>query len=124
MIEPGNELRWTHTNTEGDGDHYRVYLQENKSLEAQFEIFLEALKVYDQRNEKYKDNWRRMGWRGMLIRVRERAERLWDDLWDKQPIPDGVDELIDYDDAIDLINLAGFLIRATRENNRDGSWWT
>lgn len=91
-------------------------------------VFLEALKIYDQRNVKYKDNWRRQGWRGMLVRVRERAERLWDDLWDADPLAVLSDETtmvrgLDVDDAIDLINLAGFLVRGVREGNRDGSWW-
>jgi hypothetical protein len=126
VIEPGNDVRWVHEHTHEDGDYYKVYLQENKSLESQFEIFLEALQIYDQRNVKYKDNWKRMGWRGMLIRVRERAERLWDDLWDAPGFPDdeaeGVQPL-DVDDAIDLINLAAFLIRGVREGNRDGAWW-
>lgn len=127
MREPGNELRWT---MGGGGDqetHATVYFSENEALMAQFEIFMEALKIYDERNAKYKDNWRRMGWRGMLIRVRERAERLWDDLWDAPPKLEG-EAVPEYqphnvDDAIDLINLAGFLARGVREGNRDGAWW-
>lgn len=90
----------------------------------QLHVFIQALKVYSERNAKYNDNWRRMGWRGMLVRVRERAERLWDDLWDAEgPLQrDGAPE-IDVDDAIDLINLTGFLVRGVHDGIRDGSWW-
>lgn len=128
MREPGNELRWTITNEGDAGTHFKVYCNDNKSLESQMTIFLEALKVYDQRNAKYKDNWRRMGWRGMLIRVRERAERLWDDFWDapaQSVLSDDTTMAVthDVDDAIDLINLAAFLVRGIREGNRDGAWW-
>lgn len=93
----------------------------------QFEILMEALQRYSSRNVRYQDNWKRMGWRGMLVRVRERAERLWDSLWDAGPslahshLPAADSEL---DDAIDLINFACFLVRAVRDGNRDGTWWS
>lgn len=93
---------------------------------AQFEVLMEALAKYNERNAEYRDNWRRMGWRGMLVRVRERSERLWDSLWDADTegtlAPAQARER-KLDDAIDMINFAGFLVRAVRENNRDGSWW-
>lgn len=94
--------------------------------EDQLRVLLLAAEVYAERNVKYKDNWKRMGWRGMLVRVRERAERMWDDFWD-QSEPDVNERILypprDADDAIDLINFAAFFVRAVREGNRDGSWW-
>lgn len=126
MREPGNELRVTYDEADGGGRHARVYFSGNDALEQQFRIFMEALKVYDQRNMKYKDNWKRMGWRGVLIRIRERAERLWDDLWDAPGFPDDETEGVepnDVDDALDLINFAAFLVRGVRAGNRDGAWW-
>jgi hypothetical protein len=86
----------------------------------QVAILAAAAEKYGERNLLYNDNWKRMGWRGMLIRVRERAERVWDALWDG-----GTDTLHDasQDDALDMINFAAFLIRAIREGNRDGSWF-
>jgi hypothetical protein len=78
---------------------------DSDSDKAQAVILLEALTIYAERNERYKDNWRRMGWRGALIRLRERVERA-------------------LDDVIDLINFAAFLVRGIRgETTRDGSWW-
>lgn len=110
-----------------DGDCIEVAvparLWGRQGAEDQLTVMIEALLVYSERNLSYKDNWKKMGWRGMLVRSRERVERLWDDFWGREPIPDGVDELFNVDDAIDLINFACFFIRATRENNRDGSWW-
>jgi len=98
---------------------------ETKGVRDQAEIFLIALCVYAEKNKQYKDNWRRMGWRGMIVRVYERADRLWDSLWD-QPLSVTESEIDamakKLDDGFDLINFVGFLIRAATENNRDGSW--
>jgi hypothetical protein len=82
-------------------------------------IMERAIEVYRDRNVHYRDNWRRMGWRGMLFRIRERAERAWDALWDADP--EGPQ--LQTDDLIDLINFCGFAIRAIEDGNRDGSWW-
>jgi hypothetical protein len=117
--EPWNEARPFGTVT---------LLFETEAERAQASVLIEALEVYAERNKKYNDNWRRMGWRGQLIRVRERAERLWDYLWDGAP-RDASDIALphapyDVDDALDLINFAGFLVRAVRDGNRDGTWWS
>lgn len=82
-------------------------------------VLMKAARLYSERNAEYKDNWHRMGWRGMLVRCRERSERLWDAWWDRSQRPTA-----DPDDALDLINFAAFMVRATRgETTRDGSWW-
>jgi hypothetical protein len=76
------------------------------------------------RNPKYNDNWKRMGWRGVLIRIRERAERLWDNWWDGSVMSGDHRLAADVDDAIDLINFAAFMVRALEgEATRDGAWW-
>lgn len=91
------------------------------STQAQERILMKALAIYEERNEKYNDNWRRFGWRGCLFRLRERVERAWDHLWgyDLAAVPDPPD----LDDLYDLINFAAFTIRAVEEGNRDGSWF-
>jgi hypothetical protein len=95
----------------------------------QFDVLYEALSKYRESNEEYRDNWRLMGWRGMLVRVRERAERCWYSLWNA---PNNIDSSQGnmtpalerkLDDAIDGINFFAFLVRAVRANNRDGTWW-
>jgi hypothetical protein len=108
------------------GWEYRLAVTTEAERE-QLKVFIKALHIYSERNEKYNDNWKRMGWRGMLIRVRERAERLWDALWGAVPIEGTQSALvsgpIDVDDAIDLINFSAFLIRAVDAGNRDGNWF-
>lgn len=94
--------------------------QNDPSLLAQASIFIEALTIYEQRNKKYQDNWKRMGWRGCLVRIRERSERLWDHWWNRDNA-----NYDDVDDAIDLINFAAFWARGVRgETTRDGEWWS
>jgi hypothetical protein len=84
-------------------------------------ILLRALDLYAERNEQYQDNWRRSGWKGVVVRIRERSDRLWDAMW-PGGIPYGPGPV---DDAIDLINFAAFLVRAIEgETTRDGEWWT
>jgi hypothetical protein len=102
-----------------------MLLFETEAERRQAEVFVEALAKYAERNAHYHDNWRRMGYRGMLVRVRERAERLWDALfWSDGPTTDyTLWSEARLDDAIDLINFAGFLVRAVRAANRDGNWW-
>lgn len=97
----------------------------DRALLMQAGVLIKALEVYAERNAEYKDNWKRMGWRGCLIRVRERSERLWDSLWDAEAPPTDATKWSykKCDDAIDLINFAAFLCRAVHEDNRDGSWW-
>jgi hypothetical protein len=114
---------------EDEGSNRVLITTETPGEREQLTVMIEALKVYSERNIRYKDNWMRMGWRGMLVRVRERSERLWDGLWDAYASPidgppsDPEDHDDELDDALDLINFAGFLVRAVRAGNRDGSWW-
>lgn len=99
-------------------------LFETQAERDQAEVLVEALGIYAGKNPKYNDNWIRMGYRGCLVRIRERAERLWDQFWDgpTQICPD--QEKVDVDDALDLINFAGFFVRGIRsEATRDGQWW-
>jgi hypothetical protein len=89
----------------------------------QDEIFTKALRIYERRNEGYRDNWVRFGWKGCIFRVKERAERLWDGLWDRSDAltPEQAEAL--KDDCIDLINFAAFTYRAIDERNRNGDWF-
>jgi hypothetical protein len=92
-----------------------------EDVTRQAAVLLRALDIYAERNVRYADNWRRSGWRGVVVRIRERSDRLWDAMW-PGGIPYGPGPA---DDAIDLINFAGFLVRAIEgETTRDGEWWT
>lgn len=117
------EIEYSNRVSESIGDWPRTFTihVESESEAIQLGCLLEALKIYAERNVKYKDNFQRMGWRGMLIRIRERAERLWDSAWSAEPgYPARDVPPVDVDDAIDLINFACFFIRAVRYGNRDG----
>lgn len=88
-------------------------------VHRQARVLLLALDIYAERNVKYRDNWRRSGWRGIVVRVRERSDRLWDMMWPGTGEPEEA-----VDDAVDLINFAAFLVRAIGgETTRDGEWW-
>jgi hypothetical protein len=93
-------------------------------------VLLEAAEIFSDRNAKYKDNWRRQGWRGPLYDLRRKVERVWDHLWDAEPTPlrEGIDPVSlathDVDDALDIVNYAAILVRAVREGDRDGAWWS
>jgi hypothetical protein len=102
-------------------------LATNDSNIKQLDVVLRALAIHDDRNVRYKDNWRRFGWRGCLFRLRERTERAWDALWEA-PLPPADDEKFEgqdavIDDLLDLINFAAYTIRAIEEGNRDGTWF-
>lgn len=113
------------------GDEQRInaalnalgFSADNAPVKAQFEILVGSLFIYAERNKGYKDNWIKMGWRGQLIRIRERSERLWDRLWNWDGDPSHAAD-VSPDDAYDLINFACFLIRGIDgEATRDGAWW-
>jgi hypothetical protein len=93
---------------------------EDPGLADQEAVMIEALNIYRERNRKYKDNWRRYGWRGCLYDLRRKVERAWDLLWNAEDT-----EQLDVDDLLDVINYAAITVRAVRELNRDGTgrWW-
>ena len=86
----------------------------------QARVLAQALCVYDERNAKYMDNWKRSGWRGALFKLKLKVERAWDVMWDANPSDVTTD---DVDDLLDAINCAGMAVRAMEDKNRDGSWW-
>jgi hypothetical protein len=93
------------------------------SIDAEQEhgaVLLEALRVFQERNAVYKDNWKVSGWRGNLFKLRLKVERAWAVLWDAPPYP--ISDL-DVDDLLDVINYAACTIRCIRDGNRGGSWW-
>lgn len=81
------------------------------------DVLEEALAVHEQRQEAYRDNWRRQGWRGSLFKLRLKVERAWDVWWGAEPQPEP-----DVDDLLDVINYAAMTVVAIREGDRDGTW--
>lgn len=116
---------------DGERVGYNITFQPHVALDRsnleQLNVMLEALKIYEERNQKYKDNWRRQGWRSCLFDLRRKVERVWDTFWNHpdSPCEEGWPtdrEPPDLDDALDTINFAALATRAVREGNRDGSW--
>ena len=89
------------------------------------DILDEAMGTYKERNELYRDNWKRMGLKGMVFRIRERAERVWDATFGKKRelvhLPE--DYSATRDDLIDQINFCVFAVRAIDEDNLNGDWF-
>lgn len=91
-----------------------------ESVLEQAQIFCEAMNIYADRNEKYRDNWKRKGWRGALFGARLALERAWDLLWGPKPVPEHA--AFDVDDLLDTMNYAAQAVRLIRAGDRDGSW--
>lgn len=83
--------------------------------DPQFDITDEALAIYFSKNEKRSDSWRGAGWKGNLVEMRKKLDRLWA-VWD------GPVDKKDIDEALDLINATVFYIRCVREQNPNGNW--
>lgn len=77
-------------------------------------VLNEALNIFIERNGKRQDGWKEAGWKGNLVEMRKKLDRLWA-AWDS---PDKKD----IDEALDLINAAVFYIRCVKEDNKNGNW--
>jgi hypothetical protein len=86
----------------------------------QIVVFVEAYNLYKQRNLRHEDVWKESGWIGMLVDMRKKMDRTWNDF-----INVGSDEdasKMDLDSALDLLNFTVFFIRQIRANERNGNW--
>lgn len=96
---------------------------ESKPNDPQLEVFMEAFEVYHDRQVRYGDQvWQASGWRGMLVDMRKKLDRLWAEYYNLDNSGDVNPEKYNLDSAIDLINFTAFFIRQVRENDRDGEW--
>lgn len=74
-------------------------------------VLLEAMQLYAERNNTYKDLWRVDGWMGLVHHIRHkslRIHRLFSRHQDAEKMPK-------LDDAPDLINYTAMFIRMGRE---------
>lgn len=83
------------------------------SLEDQFFVFMLALTVNANRERKYRGLWRKYGYKGVMTHVASKAARAQVAV-DRGTLPQ------DLDDALDILNYAGFLIRLAVDGDRDG----
>ena len=86
-------------------------IEPTESNADQFGVFLEALKIHEERNKRYRDVWRESGWKGALFDIKKKASRLW-----RQYMGEEETEGADLDDAYDLMNFAAFFVRGYQQN--------
>ncbi|HWI68737.1 MAG TPA: hypothetical protein VNS88_10190 [Nitrospiraceae bacterium] len=75
-----------------------------------------ARAVFSERNEKRKSAFRQAGWKGQLVEMRKKLDRLWAVWGERSPEPKDIDE------ALDLINAAIFFIMLAEEDEPNGRW--
>lgn len=92
-------------------------LPDNPDTRAQLHVFLGALKVYVDREPKYRGGWRQRGWKGNVADVLRKVERVRSMFWDQDYEPLKGDNA---DDIIDLMNYCAFFMRNADEGNRTG----
>lgn len=94
------------------------------SHDIQEQIFMEALVIFNERQERYGDEvWQASGWRGMLVDMRKKLDRLWAEYYNLDNTGKHINaESYDLDSAYDLLNFTVFFIRQVRANQRDGEW--
>jgi hypothetical protein len=98
--------------------HRRGVVIPMEDRDDQMHVFLDAYDIYKERNAVRQDAWRDAGWKGQLVEMRKKLDRLWA-VWRR----DGtVTTEKDIDEALDLINATAFFIRCVREENPDGNW--
>jgi hypothetical protein len=86
--------------------------------EPQMAVFLKAWTIYAERQEEHGDQvWTASGWRGMLVDMRKKLDRLWFKYWGRVPTNE-----VNLDSAYDLLNYTAFFIRQVEANNQNGDW--
>jgi hypothetical protein len=90
----------------------------DESQVEQLAVLLEAFAVFVERNKRYRDVWKKSGWKGSLFDIRKKVTRMWSVFWHGHPD----EKAKECDDAIDSINFAAFFVRNVRDNNELGDW--
>ncbi len=96
-------------------DYYNI--DWNDSNREQFAIFLQALQLFNERNKRYRDQWKETGWRGALYDIVKKGRRLFTQFRLATAAPEATD-----DDAWDMINFCAFYLRAKQDGNEWGIW--
>ena len=83
-------------------------------------VFLEALKLYDERTASYGQIWRQYGALSNLLNAARKVDRSMETWWhnDGGAIP--ILHKSNLDDAFDALNYLAFFIRNAREGNLTG----
>lgn len=85
----------------------------------QMKVYLMAFEIFLERNRRHRAQWRVGGIQGLLVDMRKKMERMWNEFM-LSPVPPK-----DVDSPIDLINYGAFLVQALAEEKRGsrvGTW--
>jgi hypothetical protein len=88
---------------------------DTESEKQQVLTVLNALEIFSRKNADYDDGWKCYGSYGAAFFIKDRANRIWRSM--KGTLQ------INSEDALDLINLACFVIRSQTESNIGGEFW-
>lgn len=91
----------------------------DRSRTQVWDVFSEALMLFDRKNADYGDAWRSNGWRGNLSRIFEKDQRVRNLLWRNDPRTPAVGDEAAVETLVDMLNTIAFAI----VNLRDGVEW-
>jgi len=80
------------------------------SREQVWDVYANAIQVFDKKNDDYGDAWRRNGWRGNLSRIFEKNERVRNLLWRTDPRTPAVGNETTVETLRDMLNTIAFAI--------------
>lgn len=89
---------------------------------AQLEVFIRAMEVYGARNKRHQSIFYASGWRGALVDIRKKTDRLWNEFWFTRDVDLIEKDAPDMDSAIDLVNFVAFFVRQVNDHNEMGQW--
>lgn len=84
------------------------------------QVLMDAMGIFNERNKKYRDLWKRSGWLSHVHHIRHKVARMFSIFWGTDAWKDEDDPL---DDAFDNINYTVFFIRAFRDGDERGTLW-
>lgn len=90
------------------------------STEEQANVLDDALRIFVERNTKYRDTWQQYGALANLVRSAQKLDRLMAVWWHESGEYEPLDAEA-LDDAYDAINHLAFFIRCAKEGNITGS---
>ena len=82
-------------------------------------VYLQAFEIFLERNRRHRAQWRVGGLPGLLVDLRKKVERTWNEFMLSSTPPTDVDSFID------LINYSAFSVQTIREESRGqqvGTW--
>lgn len=94
-------------------------IDSNSMTVRQMMVFLDSIRICEERYQRYGENWRRHGWMSHVIHMQDCFSRLFYMFWERSDDIE-TDRAKDIDAAYDLINYAGFFIRCHKAGEKFG----